>query len=84
VNGWGRIALVLLGLALPFAIAQAEGPVMTLVEAAARGDANEVAHLIASGAPLETRDAARRTSLLIATRADHVEVARQLSRLAPT
>ena len=51
---------------------------MTLIEATARGGAREVADLIAAGAPLETRDPARRTALLIATRANHVEVARLL------
>lgn len=51
---------------------------MTLIEAAARGDASEVAELIAAGAPLEARDPGGRTALLIATRADHVDAARLL------
>lgn len=56
-----------------------EGTVDTrLAEAAARGDTAAVRGLIAAGAPVDARDAARRTPLLIATRANDVEVARLL------
>lgn len=49
-----------------------------LAEAAARGDAAQVEALLAAGAPVDGRDAARRTPLLVATRGNHVEVARLL------
>ncbi len=47
-------------------------------EAAARGDAAAVRTLLAAGVPVDARDSARRTPLLIATRANDVEVARLL------
>lgn len=75
---WARVALVVLGTVLPSATIRAEEPAMTLVEAAARGDAGEVADRLAAGAALEARDPAGRTALLLATRANHVEVARRL------
>lgn len=49
-----------------------------LAEAAARGDAAEVEELLAAGTPVDGRDAARRTPLLVATRGNHIEVARLL------
>ncbi|CAG1004970.1 hypothetical protein RHIZO_03133 [Rhizobiaceae bacterium] len=49
-----------------------------LAEAAARGDVGEVEALVAAGVPIDGRDGARRTPLLIATRANHVEIARLL------
>ena len=51
---------------------------MNLLEAATAGDAGQVRGLIAEGVPLEQRDAAGRTALLLATHANHVEVARLL------
>ena len=49
-----------------------------LPEAAARGDAASVKVLLAEGVPVDGRDAARRTPLLLATRGNHIEVARLL------
>lgn len=49
-----------------------------LPEAAARGDAASVKALLAEGVPVDGRDAARRTPLLLATRGNHIEVARLL------
>lgn len=49
-----------------------------LAEAATRGDLDTVKALLAAGAPVDGRDAARRTPLLLATRGNHVEVARLL------
>ena len=49
-----------------------------LLEAATAGNVERIRELLASGAPLEQRDAAKRTALLLATRANHVEVARLL------
>lgn len=49
-----------------------------LIEAVNSGDAARVAAEIARGADLEQRDAAKRTPLLLATRANNVEIARLL------
>jgi ankyrin repeat protein len=49
-----------------------------LLRAAAAGDAAGVARLIAAGAPLDPRDGAGRTALLLATQGNHVEAARLL------
>jgi len=49
-----------------------------LIEAVNSGDAARVAAEIARGADLEQRDAAKRTPLLLATRADVAEIARLL------
>ena len=49
-----------------------------LLEAAASGDAARVTELLSDGARVDVRDAAKRTSLLLATRGDHVDVARAL------
>jgi ankyrin repeat protein len=75
---WTRVALLVLGVASPSAMARAEEAAITLVEAATKGDAGEVVEMIKAGAALESRDPAGRTALLIATRANHVEVARLL------
>jgi ankyrin repeat protein len=49
-----------------------------LVDAAARGDLSRVRALLAAGAPLEQRDARRRTALLAATQGNHEAVALEL------
>lgn len=49
-----------------------------LIEAVNSGEATRVAAEIAGGADLEQRDAAKRTPLLLATRANRVEIARLL------
>ena len=49
-----------------------------LARAAQRGDSAQVRRLLAGGAPVNHRDARRRTPLLIATQGNHVEVARLL------
>jgi ankyrin repeat protein len=55
-----------------------DGAGVMLVEAAAAGDVAGVQRALAGGAAIETRDGDRRTALMLATRADHVEVARHL------
>ena len=49
-----------------------------LAEAAARGDLDAVKALLADGVPVDGRDAAKRAPLLLATRGNHVEIARLL------
>jgi ankyrin repeat protein len=49
-----------------------------LIDAAQDNDIAGVRRLIGEGAPLDARDAARRTALLIATRENHVEIAAAL------
>jgi len=76
-----RLVLALLAFAPAGAATAKEGEGIMdtrLAEAAARGDAAAVKALIAAGAPVDGRDAARRTPLLIATRANDVDVARLL------
>lgn len=75
-----RLSLaVLAALAAPVAgFALAEENDMTLIDAVLSGDAARVRSAIAAGAALETRDAAKRTPLLVATRANQVEIARLL------
>ena len=51
---------------------------MTLAEAAATGDVAAVERLLGEGAPVDARDRARRTPLLVATRENHTEAARLL------
>lgn len=51
---------------------------MVLLEAVLEGDAARVQELLSGGAALETRDSSESTPLLIATRANHIEVARIL------
>jgi len=53
-------------------------PDAALLRAASRGDADGVALAIRAGADLETQDAQGRTSLLLASAADHVATARVL------
>ncbi len=53
-------------------------PDAALLGAAARGDADAVALALRAGADLETRDAKRRTALLLAVTGDHVDAARVL------
>lgn len=55
----------------------ADRPAM-LLEAASAGGEDAVRNLLATGAPVDTRDAARRTPLLLATRANHPHVAKLL------
>lgn len=70
--------LVFLLLLMPgAALANGNGGAM-LIEAVRNGDAARIGQLVAEGAPLEARDAAKRTPLLLATRADNVEIARLL------
>lgn len=76
-----RLALALLAIG-PVGLAagqDGEGGMGTrLADAAGRGDAHAVTALLEAGAPVDGRDAARRTPLLLATRGNHVAVARQL------
>lgn len=53
-------------------------PSASLLASAASGDAAGVRAALDAGAPLEARDANRRTALLLAATGDHVEVARLL------
>jgi ankyrin repeat protein len=48
---------------------------VTLLDAVNAGDIGAVKAAIAAGDPLEARDGAKRTALLIATRGNHVEIA---------
>ncbi|RMI37885.1 ankyrin repeat domain-containing protein [Actinomadura harenae] len=50
----------------------------TLLKAASQGDASAVRDALTSGADTETRDGRRRTPLLLASAADHVEAAKVL------
>jgi ankyrin repeat protein len=58
--------------------AQAQSSPGALLVAAARGDLVEVERLLRQGAKVDARDARRRTSLMLATHANHVAVARAL------
>lgn len=51
-----------------------------LLDATTSGDATKVSQLLDAGADTETRDARRRTPLLLAVTEDHVDVARALVR----
>lgn len=73
-----RVFYALIAFLLLFTGANATEAETMLLEAAEAGDAAKVEALIASGAPLETRDPAKRTALLIATRANHVDIAQAL------
>lgn len=69
----------ILGALMGSAMAGKEDPMTTaLIDAVTAGDADKVAAGLAGGAPLEQRDAARRTALMIATRKDYVAIARRL------
>lgn len=66
-------------LALPQAQVVAQVAVSTpLHQAAARGDARAIAHLLGQGAAIDARDAQGRTPLLLATHGNHVQAARLL------
>lgn len=54
------------------------GPGRALLEAAGRGDADEVGRLITSGADLEATDSAGRTALVVAAYGGHLDVAARL------
>jgi ankyrin repeat protein len=71
------MALVVLCLPGPLstAIAQTSALDRMLLDAAARGDAADVARLLAGGADVRGRDARGRTALLAATHGNHVAVA---------
>ena len=58
-----------------------ENPDVALLNAAASGDADDVAVALRFGADVETRDPQRRTPLLLASSADHLDVARLLVAL---
>jgi uncharacterized protein len=51
---------------------------MVLLEAVQEGDTARVRELLSSGAAVEIRDSSESTPLLIATRANHIEIARIL------
>jgi len=71
-----RILLAALLSVLMLVAARAEGENdMTLLDAVNAGDAGAVKAALAASAALETRDSAKRTPLLLATRANHVEIA---------
>lgn len=71
-----RALLAVLLSVLMLAAARAEGESdMTLLDAVNAGDVGATKAAIAGGAPLEGRDNAKRTPLLLATRSDHVEIA---------
>ncbi len=61
-----------------YARAEENGMTTALVEAVAAGDVDKVAAELGRGAPLEQRDAAKRTPLMVATRKDMVAIARRL------
>ena len=69
--------VVLAGLAAATPVAGQDNAA-SLRHAAAYGDADAVARLIGIGTPLESRDSAGRTALLLATHGNHVEAARIL------
>ena len=69
-----RRACLALLLWLPL-LAWADTP---LIQAAARGDAQEVRRLLDAGAPINARDARGRNAVLAATQGGHVEAARVL------
>jgi ankyrin repeat protein len=61
---------------------QAQGdPGMLLIEAVQAGNAGKALELVSRGAPLEARDAENRTALLLATRANQVEIAAALIKV---
>ncbi len=71
--------------ALAGLLARADDPVpdpgATLLAAASRGDADTAALALRAGAPVDVRDARRRTPLLLAVIGDRLEVAALLTRL---
>ncbi|WP_109506319.1 ankyrin repeat domain-containing protein [Nocardioides speluncae] len=62
----------------PVSTPKEQNPMIDLLAAAARGDADAVAEAIRAGADLEQRDRNGRTALLLAAAADHVAAARVL------
>lgn len=71
----GCLRAALLGLML-MTSAAAAGP--ALIDAAAAGRADEVARLVADGAPLEAQDSQGRSALLLAVAGNHVATAKAL------
>lgn len=65
-----------LGLMLMTTAAASAGP--ALIDAAAAGRADEVARLIAAGAPLEAQDSQGRSALLLAVAGNHLATAKTL------
>lgn len=65
-----------LGMMMTCSPALAAGP--ALIEAAAAGQADEVARLIQGGAPLDAQDGQGRSALLRAVAGDHVAIAKTL------
>jgi ankyrin repeat protein len=59
-------------------MAQTPDLARALIDAAAAGNARQVASLLAAGADVKARDAGGRTALLAATQGNHVEAARLL------
>jgi len=72
----GRLCLAALGLMLMTIAAGATGS--ALIDAAARGRTDEVARLVAAGAPLEAQDPQGRCTLLLAVAGNHVATAKVL------
>ncbi|CAN5211778.1 ankyrin repeat domain-containing protein [soil metagenome] len=72
----GRLCLAALGLMLMTIAAAATGS--ALIDAAARGRTDEVARLVAAGAPLEAQDSQGRSALLLAVAGNHVATAEAL------
>lgn len=72
----GRLCLAVLGLMLMTIAAAATGS--ALIDAAARGRTDEVARLVAAGAPLEAQDSQGRSALLLAVAGNHVATAKAL------
>ena len=73
------VTMVLVALVSAASLAPSEsGDDSMLYEAAADGDIERVRRLLAAGAEVDMRDGARRTPLLLATQANHTEVARLL------
>jgi hypothetical protein len=72
----GCLRAAVLGLMLMTTAAAATGP--ALIDAAAAGRADEVARLVAAGAPLEAQDSQGRSALLLAVAGNHLATARAL------
>lgn len=70
--------LVAMVSAASLAPAESGAETVLLPDAAAEGDAGAVRRLLAAGIPVDTRNAAKRTPLLLATHGNHVEVAKLL------
>lgn len=70
--------LVAMVSAASLAPAESGADTMLLPDAAAEGDVSAVRRLLAAGVPVDTRNAAKRTPLLLAAHGNHVEVAKLL------